>query len=158
MSINIDQCTMDHQQSTKPRTTNGDGHPTITNAIEQDGTVKFNDRPSMQIIGAQQHNENQRPSANANYWCTLPPPCHYDQSTINWKRNGGWWPMNTFNNKPEKWAQEIKIKIEEQPVKLQRDQRWNCAVIVSMEIATRMALPQWTITVVMCMRSKSMIW
>ena len=50
--------------------------------------------------------------------------------------------MNTFNNKPEKWAQEIeiKIKIEEQPVKLQRDQRWNCAVIVLMEIATRMAL------------------
>ena len=158
MSMNNKQWTIHKQQSTKPRTTNGNGHPTITNTIEQDGTAKFNDRPSMQIIGAQQHSENQRPSANANYWCTLPPPCHYDQSTINWKWNEGGRPMNTFNNKPENWAQEIKIKIEEQPVKLQRDQRWNCAAIVLMEIATRMALPRWTITAVMCMRLKLMIW
>ena len=47
--INNQQSTINKQQSTKPRTTNGDGHPTITNAIEQDGTAKFNDCPSMQI-------------------------------------------------------------------------------------------------------------
>ena len=29
--------------------------------------------------------------------------------------------MNTFNNKPEKWAQEIEIKQKERPMKLQRD-------------------------------------
>ena len=29
--------------------------------------------------------------------------------------------MNTFNNKPEKWAQEIEIKQQERPMKLQRD-------------------------------------
>ena len=55
----------------------------MTNAIEQDGTAKFNDRPSMQIIGAQQHDQIQEPSINENDWFTLPPPCHYDQSTIN---------------------------------------------------------------------------
>ena len=49
------------------------------------------------------------------------------------RMTGDGWPMNTFNNEPEKWAQEIEIKIKEQPVKLQRDQRWNCAVIVLME-------------------------
>ena len=46
----------------------------MTNAIEQDGTAKLNDRPSMQSIGAQQHGEIQRPSANANHWCTI--HCH----------------------------------------------------------------------------------
>ena len=51
----IKKWTIHKQQSTKIRTTNGDGHPTMTNTIEQDNTVKFNDRPSMQIIGAQQH-------------------------------------------------------------------------------------------------------
>ena len=35
----------------------------MTNAIEQDGTAKFKDRPSMQLIGAQQHVKiNDRPS------------------------------------------------------------------------------------------------
>ena len=52
MLMNNKQTTIHKQQSTKPRTTNGDGHPTITNAIEQDGTAKFNNRLSMQIISA----------------------------------------------------------------------------------------------------------
>ena len=42
---------MNNQQSTKPRTTNDNGHPTMTNVNEHDGTAKFNDRPSMQTIG-----------------------------------------------------------------------------------------------------------
>ena len=34
--------------------------------------------------------------------------------------------MNTFNNKPEKWAQEIEIKQKERPMKLQRDPKSYC--------------------------------
>ena len=34
--------------------------------------------------------------------------------------------MNTFNNKPEKWAQGIEIKQKERPMKLQRDQTSYC--------------------------------
>ena len=34
--------------------------------------------------------------------------------------------MNTFNNKPEKWAQEIEIKQKGQPMKLQRDPKSYC--------------------------------